>query len=251
MTVNGNGRNGLHVEVKKPEATTIVMSKMGGKIFDQAALLAYQMLQACECHGHYLLRVRDHSKMKGQAKIRIKYAIGQAIHMTLKPGDNGTAWEYDLVPPLATDPEELCKRLQRYLSSPAESPQTESEIEVEKPPEKPVKNIIGTDVLGNEIKATFPDTAPDPVPEPPAAPAPPKPPKTLLRRVSELEQMRLRIEERKDRILKLDAQKAILMAQIKVIDDEAMKVVEEDERDHEAQEAKEILDNLEKLFMKG
>lgn len=240
---NGGGRNGLHVEVKKPEQTTRVMSRMSGKVFDEAAVVATHLLQACECRGHFLLRVRDHCVMKGQAKARVKYAIGQAIRMTLKPGDNGTAWEYDLVPPTDTDAYELCKQLQRYLSKPKGNSDT--------PPEE--DEVQQNESVGERTADESPSPSPSPSPPPVAVAEPAKPQvqKTLLQRVSELEQQRLRIEERKSQLSELDRRKAALMAQVKAIDDEAMKIMEEDERDTEAMEAKEILDNLEKLFMKG
>jgi len=220
-------RQRFELSVKPPMAEARCMAGQSARTFEKAGDLVRHMLSACECSGQFLMRPRQNTSMKGTAKIRVKYAVGQAIRVTLKPGDNNTAWDYDLVPPTGTDPEALCKQFQSYLSGGRKSePEEIEEVPVEEPP---VAEIVTEEPL----------------------PVPRKPEKTLLQRVSELETCRNRIAERRERVAEIDKKRLVLQEQLKVLDDEAMQILKEDEADTEAYESKEILENLERLFSRG
>lgn len=225
----------LEIELRLLSPESRIMSRHGERIFTDAKDLVRNLLSACETSGHFVLRPREHRKMKGAGRIRVKYAVGQSIRMTVKPGDNGTAFEYDLVPPVGTNADELSKRMIQYLSgSIAAGTEGRDEDEEESETQEP-----------KEEQSVAEENKPDPVI------VPPKPQKTLLQRVSELETHRQRIGERKERLAAIDVKRAALQSQLRMLDDESMQILKEDEEDHEAHESNEILQNLERLFARG
>lgn len=223
--ITGNGV--LKLELRTPRSSSGVSAD--DRAWVGARDVVRSLLARCEVGGHFILRARNHVRFRGEGCVRVKNVHGQAIRLTVKPGDNGSAWEYDLVPPTGVDPDALCSQMVGYTGS------DESCDEVESP-------------AGAEAAAVAPVSAPVSAPVP--APAPTQTQRSLLARVGELESARARLEERKARIAALDQRKAALLQEIAAIDAESLRIVEEDERDTEAYDAAEILNSLEKLFSK-
>lgn len=179
------------------------------------------VLNQCETGGHFVLRPREQTTVRGQERLRLRNVHGQAIRLASRPSDNGSAWEYDLVPPGDVDADALLQQMLLATNPPK------------------VNGNHPAPVAAVEAKPV------------PVEPQKPKLERSLLQRVGELESAKARLEERKQRIVDLDRQKAKLLAEVAAIDAESLRLVEEDERDVEAYEAAEIIAGLEKLFKKG
>lgn len=229
---------GVELELRSGVGPSSNRSK-ASRVWDQAHDLIRSVLVACETRGNFILRVREQVQMRGDEKIRLKYAVGQAIKLTVKPGDNNTAWNYDLIPPGDVDASLLCNKLKTHLLRSGElNLSAEEDDATVLPP--PTTTLNGLE---------------PPIPATPAAAVVPEvktavatPPRSLLSRVSELETRRQRLADRQAEMVKLDEKRAALMTQMAAIDAESLKLIEEDQADTDAYEAKEILENLERLF---
>lgn len=206
------------------------------RAFRDAKIDVERLLTRAELRGSFLLRPQERVTSRSNEKIRLKYVKGRAVCLVVKPGDNGSAWLYQLIPPHDTIPEVVLEKLRTSLYGKA-----------------PVRDMTEGEVIEATIE---PEEIhkPEPCPQLPSAPVS-QPRLTLLQRIGRLESAAARIEERKARIQELDREKLVLLEQVDAlteqinrIDADTLAIVEEDEKDTEAYDAQEAIRAFEKLM---
>lgn len=73
------------------------------------------LLEKCNIRGQFLLKHRQQTQSRSERRIKVPRAVGSSVRLTVRPGDNSTCWEYDLVCPGTVDAAILCQKLQAYL----------------------------------------------------------------------------------------------------------------------------------------
>lgn len=81
----------------------------------RAGEMLEDLLERSEQRGQFLLRVRHQVQSRSGARIKVKEVAGQSVRVMVRPGDNSTAWEYDLACPGTVDPNTLADRLRLTL----------------------------------------------------------------------------------------------------------------------------------------
>lgn len=82
----------------------------------QAAAMVEDLLERCDQRGQFLLRVREQKTMRGNARIRVGVVVGSSVRITVRPGDGGTCWVYDLACPGTVNASALADKLMLALS---------------------------------------------------------------------------------------------------------------------------------------
>lgn len=230
----------------------------------EAAAQVRNLLTSVETRGEFGLRPIRQCTLKGNHRIRIKHWNGKVLRLTVKPLDNDSAWEYELIPPhQLVDGATLCEILKRKLGKATDErderdEKDEKDQEYDDPGAEAPEDLKGEQVVG---LSSSPDTRPAIAEQPAPAPAPVAKHRSLLQRVSEMEANRQRIYDRKEQLTAIENEKARLTSEIETLvaglrfkveklDHQALAIMEADEADTEAYEAKELLDNLERLFAK-
>lgn len=88
------------------------------RVFEAARDIVQETLNRANCSGHYKLIPRDQTTWKPRhgEKINLRPSQGASIKLRVKPSDNNSCWEYDLVSNgISVDIEFVRKNLESYL----------------------------------------------------------------------------------------------------------------------------------------
>jgi hypothetical protein len=153
---------------------------------------------------------------------------GHSIRVRIKPGDNSTAFEYNLIPPHGTDADWVLDQLLK--------------VRLDQTPEQKKVETQSTPAM---IKGNGADVAP----------ATTSTQLSIMERLASLERSKGRIAERKGKLEKLEQKRVEMQAEVEEIrraiegvDKEILAVMDEDESDHEAKDAVALIEALDRLL---
>lgn len=217
----------------------------------EGARMVETLLNRVEYVGHWLLRARSHVRWKSTDRMRITHTRGQAITVRTRPTDNGSAIEWDLVPPQACDATAVYETLKGELEAQVKQPRRNET--------KTHSRIYTIPMVPFRTEEPVAEQKPEPEPELRSAPAPAVPglpPVTdLMAGFQSLIAAAQRVEARKASLEELGVRRTALQAELKDLQDmiaavetRELALMAEDEGDAEGRQAQSVLASMQSLI---
>lgn len=217
------------------------------RVFREAAALVEGLLEKLEVRGQFLLKLREQKQMRHGRGVRLLRQVGQSIRMRIRPGDNGTCWDYDLLSPQTQDVKLLYDRLAMELGGVAAGEADEDDAPVAASPNR----------NGTHDKAPAPPptrttpTAAQPTVAPPAtvtAPATGDVLQLLSGAMARRERRQTELNRLEAERKRLENERRRIEAAIAEIEEEQTALLAEDESDAQAQAVSQMLESFGKIL---
>lgn len=104
-----------------PASLRMNFDKMALRSFREAATQLRGLLQEMRCtRGHFTLRPMEQKTWKSQSRVLVRgeepHNRDRAFYIRLKPGDNGTAWDYVLIVPEDMSAKDLQSQITAFIA---------------------------------------------------------------------------------------------------------------------------------------
>lgn len=172
--------------------------------------LLKKLLESASYSGRWQCFVKQHTRLNGNCRFRVVRCDGRGIKVRLKPGDNGTAWDWEIFPPMHYDAGKVAEDLRRFDGWDGRAERIEIETTHLEQPEHRMD---------------------------------------LSNRIASLEKSAKAYEDGMERVQKMRDEYARLLDQASKLEEEANELESSLARDTDGKAAKETLRALQKLFM--